>query len=227
MKKRLRRNSGGIPDLALHRIRDEEEPVRHRIDDLFVLGEEILPRERDIRLADTYVDHRVPHGLRLDTSPRNRPESPEVDIVPARVFPGTNTLLHRSSRKNQAAYRHSPVMIELWLAPPEIIVDETLALRVRDMILPSYHVRYTQEVIVDNNREVHHREDTCIRPEMRRLHDPEYREIPHRGIGKINSGLHPHRRGTFREGPVQHLLPQGDVLLDRLVPARTWFFAVL
>ena len=76
---------------ALHdsgdRLRDKEIPVCNRVNQFLVLRVEVVPRERDVSIADTNCKHCIFHGLGADPPAGKCPERPEMDVIPAGILP--------------------------------------------------------------------------------------------------------------------------------------------
>ena len=53
-------------------------------------------------------------------------------------------------------------MVVFGQLPAEIIVDILLPLRIRDVVLAADNVGNAQQVIVHDDREIHHRIDLCV-----------------------------------------------------------------
>ena len=150
----------GARDLDLDRVRHEPEPVRNRVHDRPVLGEEVLPGELDIGLADANREHGPLHGLGLDSPPRQRSERPEADVVPSFVSARRDARPHLGGREHDPLNPHPAVVAEVRRESAEPVVDELLPARVRDMVLAPDYVRAPEQVIVDRrDREVHERVD--------------------------------------------------------------------
>ena len=135
---------------------------------------------------------------------------------------------HLGSGEDDALDPHPAVVPVHRDLPAEMIVDIALPPGVGDVVLAPDHVGDAEQVVVSHHREVHQRVHVRLHLRVRRgVEDPERGEVPHRRVRVVEIGPDPDRGLALLKAVVEHLLPEFEVLLNRLVAAGAGGLALL